>query len=428
MTAAALTRGGSPDRLLHVAAPGARRGALRDRRRAGRPAPSWRRSSRTICAARRSAARGRAACEATPTFFEVATAAAFELFRRRRVDVAVLEVGLGGRLDATDVASPRSRRHHEHRPRPPAVPRRDARRDRLREGRHHQAGHAVVCGERTPEPLDVIAAACADRGARLIRGVGRRGAAMPRSMRAGPAVTDLRTPARSYAACTLAPAGPSPGPERPRRGAAARGARSRPGSPCPRRRSSAALRDATMARPAASSSPGGRPPRAARRGAQSRRERDAGRLPRRGHPGGQPLVFAAMRDKDHAGMLRHLLPYATQVVLTRPPTPRAAAPDEVLADVMSLGPELRVEVEPDPVARGWTALVRRPGHPAWRDRSSCSAPCCRSSRPGRPVTRPGPRWLVSAGRVNLRARLGFRQENREARARSRPPRLLPPPI
>ncbi len=44
--------------------------------------------------------------QATPTFFEVATAAAFELFRRRGVEVAVLEVGLGGRLDATSVASP----------------------------------------------------------------------------------------------------------------------------------------------------------------------------------------------------------------------------------------------------------------------------------------------------------------------------------
>ena len=44
--------------------------------------------------------------EALPTFFEVATAAAFELFRRAAVDIAVLEVGLGGRLDATNVVTP----------------------------------------------------------------------------------------------------------------------------------------------------------------------------------------------------------------------------------------------------------------------------------------------------------------------------------
>lgn len=44
--------------------------------------------------------------ETLPTFFECTTAAAFELFRRARVEVAVLEVGLGGRLDATNVVTP----------------------------------------------------------------------------------------------------------------------------------------------------------------------------------------------------------------------------------------------------------------------------------------------------------------------------------
>src|SRR5438046_10712584 len=39
-----------------------------------------------------------------PTFFEVATAMAFEYFRERQVDVAVIEVGMGGRMDATNVA------------------------------------------------------------------------------------------------------------------------------------------------------------------------------------------------------------------------------------------------------------------------------------------------------------------------------------
>ncbi len=43
---------------------------------------------------------------AHPTHFEALTAAAFEHFRRARVEVAVLEVGMGGRLDATNVAAP----------------------------------------------------------------------------------------------------------------------------------------------------------------------------------------------------------------------------------------------------------------------------------------------------------------------------------
>lgn len=44
--------------------------------------------------------------ETLPTFFECTTAVAFELFRRAAVKVAVLEVGLGGRLDATNVVTP----------------------------------------------------------------------------------------------------------------------------------------------------------------------------------------------------------------------------------------------------------------------------------------------------------------------------------
>jgi dihydrofolate synthase/folylpolyglutamate synthase len=43
---------------------------------------------------------------AHPTHFEVVTAAAFLHFAARKVEVAVLEVGLGGRLDATNVCEP----------------------------------------------------------------------------------------------------------------------------------------------------------------------------------------------------------------------------------------------------------------------------------------------------------------------------------
>ncbi len=57
----------------------------------------------------------RAACElglakrtlaAHPSFFEVMTAAALWTFRQRGIDAAVLEVGLGGRLDATNATEP----------------------------------------------------------------------------------------------------------------------------------------------------------------------------------------------------------------------------------------------------------------------------------------------------------------------------------
>ena len=41
-----------------------------------------------------------------PSFFEMMTAIAFLHFARERVDIAVLEVGMGGRLDATNVVEP----------------------------------------------------------------------------------------------------------------------------------------------------------------------------------------------------------------------------------------------------------------------------------------------------------------------------------
>jgi len=42
----------------------------------------------------------------TPTFFEVCTAISFLWFKEKKVDFAVIEVGLGGRLDATNVVHP----------------------------------------------------------------------------------------------------------------------------------------------------------------------------------------------------------------------------------------------------------------------------------------------------------------------------------
>lgn len=41
-----------------------------------------------------------------PSFFEVAIAMAFEYFSQNKVDVAIIETGLGGRLDATNIVHP----------------------------------------------------------------------------------------------------------------------------------------------------------------------------------------------------------------------------------------------------------------------------------------------------------------------------------
>ena len=45
-------------------------------------------------------------CQRRATFFEATTAIAFQYFSDQQVDIAVIETGLGGRLDATNVLAP----------------------------------------------------------------------------------------------------------------------------------------------------------------------------------------------------------------------------------------------------------------------------------------------------------------------------------
>lgn len=44
--------------------------------------------------------------EIEPSFFEITVAMAFDFFAQEKVDVAVIEVGLGGRLDSTNIINP----------------------------------------------------------------------------------------------------------------------------------------------------------------------------------------------------------------------------------------------------------------------------------------------------------------------------------
>lgn len=44
--------------------------------------------------------------EIRPSFFEITVAMAFDYFARQEVDIAVVEVGLGGRLDSTNIITP----------------------------------------------------------------------------------------------------------------------------------------------------------------------------------------------------------------------------------------------------------------------------------------------------------------------------------
>jgi dihydrofolate synthase/folylpolyglutamate synthase len=70
----------------------------------------------------------------------------------------------------------------------------------------------------------------------------------------------------------------------------------------------------------------------------------------------RPIVFAAMQDKDAAGMLRQLAPAASTFVLTRASSARSSDPS-VLADVArTVAPDTQVLVEAvlaDALAAAW---------------------------------------------------------------------------
>jgi dihydrofolate synthase/folylpolyglutamate synthase len=82
--------------------------SVRERIAVGGTPISWKDLDRAVNRVREAAATLVRAGDilADPTYFEVLTAAAFDHFRTAEVEVAVLEVGMGGRLDATNVARP----------------------------------------------------------------------------------------------------------------------------------------------------------------------------------------------------------------------------------------------------------------------------------------------------------------------------------
>ena len=271
----------------------------------------------------------RGVLEAHPTFFEVTTAAAFAHFRRQRVDVAVLEAGLGGRLDATNVVDPVASAivsidfdHEAYLGRTLAAIAGE-KAGVLREGRTSVIGplpdearravraRARAIGARVVE---------ARRGARFVRRDGGEAAARRRALAA---VFDLHTPRTRYARLR-----PLPGAhQRDNLLVAIRllEEAKRAGVSVDLRKVSRAV--------AGTRWPGrlewipGSPPLLLD-GAHNR----AGACALAGYLAGGPpivLVFGAMSDKDVRGLADELFPLAAAVVLTRPRIARAATPDEL---------------------------------------------------------------------------------------------------
>jgi dihydrofolate synthase/folylpolyglutamate synthase len=264
--------------------------------------------------------------DAQPTFFEATTAIAFELFRRAAVEVAVLEVGLGGRLDATNVVLPAVTAitsiafdHQQYL----GTTLRDIAREKAG---IIKPGVPVVVGALPAEADAVIEEIARNRNTEVIRAspsavashtIGLAGA--HQRMNAAVALEilqllDSRGVSVSSAAIEHGLAYPDwPGRIDLRR-----------------------LADGREALLDAAHNPAGAAALASYL---------------HGWHGGQrrlPLVFAAMRDKDLAGMFAALLPEVASVIVTRATTPRAAAPDELAAIVRGIDPGKPVIVASTP--------------------------------------------------------------------------------
>ena len=265
--------------------------------------------------------------EAPATFFECTTAAAFELFAAARVDIAVLEVGLGGRLDATNIVTPLVS----------AITTIDL---------DHQAqlgttieeiatekagiikpGVPVVIGRIPAAAQVVISEAARNAGSPLVRAL--ESATLPGGTRLALDGAHQRDNAAVAIAVleALADRGFKVGERAVRRGLESVN--------WPGRLERVKYGDADVLLDAAHN------PAGARALASYIREIDWTDA---------TLVFAAMNDKDARGMLEELAPVVARIICTTAPTPRAEAVD-VLANVAASLPGAgTVEAIEDPLA------------------------------------------------------------------------------
>jgi dihydrofolate synthase/folylpolyglutamate synthase len=140
--------------------------------------------------------------EERPSFFEAATALAFDHFAREAVEIAVVEVGLGGRLDATNILTPRasvittiSTDHAE-------ILGPTLRRIAAEKAGIIKPGGTLVLGVRRAEPRAEILEAARRQGARVLR-MGRDGRYAARGL--GRAGTDVWIKTPSFAGVARTP-------------------------------------------------------------------------------------------------------------------------------------------------------------------------------------------------------------------------------
>jgi dihydrofolate synthase / folylpolyglutamate synthase len=280
-----------------------------------------------------------------PTFFEATTAAAFELFRRSRVEIGVIEVGLGGRFDATNVITPVAGAittidfdHQQHLG------------DTLAAIAFEKAGiikpgMTLVMGDLRPEAAEVVRRCAAERGARLVEA--HDDTRWQAEMVEGRARLTLATPSGSYGPVTLGLRGQH------QIGNAIVAVRllevaAASGIPIPREAIDQGLAAAewparlellTLDRGRHVLLDAAHNPEGARALAA---------YLTRWHPERPPLVIGVMRDKNVADIAQTLIPVVSSLIATAAPTPRAIPAADLARHLRAAG-AMEVRVEADPV-------------------------------------------------------------------------------
>ena len=288
-----------------------------------------------------------------PTFFEATTAIAFELFRRAGVDVAVIEVGLGGRFDSTNVIAPLAGAitsigfdHQQHLG------------DTIEAIAFEKAGIIkpgmdVVIGALPAAARDVIARVASEQGASIIDAAADTRAAVDRAD--GGALT-IETPEDRYGPLSLALRGDH------QVGNAQVAVRL---IETARRRGVSATKEAIERGLTQVDWPGrlelirvdgGREVLLDAAHNVDGARALAAYLSSR--PEQRPaLVIGVMRDKDIEGILAALLPIVSSVVATAAPTSRAIPARDLAARIAAMGARVPVRVEPDPTSAVEQALA-----------------------------------------------------------------------
>ncbi len=295
--------------------------------------------------------------DAPPTFFEVTTAIAFELFKRAGVQVAVLEVGLGGRLDSTNIVDPIAAAitsidfdHEQYLGHTLAA-------IAAEKAGVIRRGIPVVVGPVPAEAHEVLASMCELAGAEFIEA--DAGTSIQFMTEDGRTIVQhLVTPVRDYGSVPLG----------------LRGDHQIPNTlvavrlleeigrvlPVTADAITAGIRDVRWpGRLQLVELPGGR------RVLFDAAHNPAGawalaRYLKREFPEPVPMVFGAMRDKDVALMLKTLLPAASAMVMTEAATPRAHSAADLAAIARKLAPDATIDVEPSPTRALARALERCP--------------------------------------------------------------------